>query len=147
MYNNVIMIGNITRDIELKQLPTGSLVANSAIATSHKYKTSSGEQKEEVCFLDFDMFGRTAEVAHQYLNKGSKVLLEGRLILNKWVGQDGSNRTKHILRVDNMKMLGSKQESNMLQVSHHQTNTPIQNISNNKNIEEIDPFGNEKCPF
>ena len=53
MYNKVIMIGNLTRDIELKYLPSGSAIANGAIATSHKYKTQSGEQKEEVCFIDY----------------------------------------------------------------------------------------------
>ena len=80
MYNKVVMIGNLTRDIELRYLPSGSAVAKSAIATSYKYKSASGEQKDEVCFLDFTIFGKTAEVANQYLKKGSKVLLTGRLV-------------------------------------------------------------------
>lgn len=108
MYNKVICIGFLSRDIELRYLPSGAGVAKSAIATSYKYKTSTGEQKEEVCFLDFNMFGKSAEVANQYLKKGSKVLLEGRLVLENWVAQDGSNRSKHSLRVDTMKMLESK---------------------------------------
>jgi single-strand DNA-binding protein len=105
------MIGNLTRDIELRYLPSGAAISKSAIATSYKYKTSSGEQKEEVCFLDFNIFGRTAEVANQYLHKGSKVLLEGRLVLEQWSAQDGTNRSKHSLRVDTMKMLDSKADS------------------------------------
>ncbi|QOG13077.1 single-stranded DNA-binding protein [Arcobacter sp. FWKO B] len=108
MYNKVVMIGNLTRDIELRYLPSGSAVAKSAIATSYKYKTQTGEQKDEVCFLDFNIFGRSAEIANQYLKKGSKVLLEGRLVLEQWTGTDGQNRTKHSLRVDTMKMLDSK---------------------------------------
>ena len=108
MYNKVVMIGNLTRDIELRYLPSGSAVGKSAIATSHKYKTQTGEQKDEVCFLDFNMFGRTAEIANQYLKKGSKVLLEGRLVLEQWTGTDGQNRTKHSLRVEELKMLDSK---------------------------------------
>lgn len=108
MYNKVVMIGNLTRDIELRYLPSGSAVAKSAIATSYKYKTQTGEQKDEVCFLDFNIFGRSAEIANQYLKKGSKVLLEGRLVLEQWTGTDGTNRTKHSLRVDTMKMLDSK---------------------------------------
>ena len=111
MYNKVIMVGNLTRDIELRYLPSGAAIAKSAIATSHKYKTQAGEQKDEVCFLDFNIFGRSAEVANQYLRKGSKVLLEGRLVLEQWTAGDGSNRSKHSLRVDTMKMMDSKSDS------------------------------------
>jgi len=102
------MVGNLTRDIELRYLPSGSAIAKSAIATSYKYKSTTGEQKEEVCFLDFNIFGRSAEVANQYLKKGSKVLLEGRLVFEQWTAQDGSTRSRHSLRVDTMKMLDSK---------------------------------------
>jgi len=111
MYNKVVMVGNLTRDIELRYMPNGSALAKSAIATSHKYKTNTGEQKEEVCFLDFNIFGRSAEVANQYLRKGSKVLLEGRLVFEQWTAQDGTNRSKHALRVDTMKMLDTKGDS------------------------------------
>jgi single-strand DNA-binding protein len=111
MYNKVVLVGNLTRDIELRYMPNGSALAKSAIATSHKYKSQTGEQKEEVCFLDFNIFGRSAEVANQYLRKGSKVLLEGRLVFEQWTAQDGTNRSKHALRVDTMKMLDSKADS------------------------------------
>ncbi len=111
MYNKVVMVGNLTRDIELRYLPSGAAIAKSAIATSFKYKTQTGEQKDEVCFLDFNMFGRSAEVANQYLKKGSKVLLEGRLVFEQWTAQDGTNRNRHSLRVDTMKMLDSKSDS------------------------------------
>lgn len=111
MYNKIVMVGNLTRDIELRYMPNGSALAKSAIATSHRYKTNTGEQKEEVCFLDFNIFGRSAEVANQYLRKGSKVLLEGRLVFEQWTAQDGSSRSKHALRVDTMKMLDTKGEA------------------------------------
>jgi len=111
MYNKVIMVGNLTRDIELRYLPSGAAIAKSAIATSYKFKSASGEQKDEVCFLDFNMFGRSAEVANQYLRKGSKVLLEGRLVFEQWTAQDGTNRNRHSLRVETMKMLDSKSDS------------------------------------
>ena len=111
MYNKVVMIGNLTRDIELRYLPSGSAVAKSAIATSYKYKSATGEQKDEVCFLDFTIFGKTGEVANQYLKKGSKVLLEGRLVFEQWTTQSGESRSRHILRVDEMKMLDSKSQS------------------------------------
>lgn len=111
MYNRVIMIGNLTRDIELRYLPSGAAIAKSAIATSFKYKTSTGEQKDEVCFLDFNVFGKSAEIINQYVRKGSKVLLEGRLIFEQWTAQDGTNRNRHSLRVESFKFLDSKSDS------------------------------------
>ena len=112
MYNKVIMIGNLTRDIELKYLPSGSAIANGAIATSHKYKMQSGEQKEEVCFIDFSVFGKQGEVLNQYVYKGSKVMLEGRLMFEQWSdNQSGAKRSKHTLRVENFKFLDSKSDS------------------------------------
>jgi single-strand DNA-binding protein len=105
------MIGNLTRDIELKYLPSGSAIAKSAIATSHKYKMQTGEQKEEVCFLDFTVFGKGAEILNQYVKKGSKVMLEGRLIFEQWQANDGTNRNRHTLRVEEFKFLDTKGDS------------------------------------
>jgi single-strand DNA-binding protein len=105
------MIGNLTRDIELKYLPSGAAVAKSAIATSYKYKSGDGQQKEEVCFLDFNVFGKAAEILNQYTRKGSKVMLEGRLVLEQWTANDGTNRNRHTLRVDEFKFLDSKADS------------------------------------
>ena len=142
MYNKVIMVGRLTRDIELRYLPSGAAIAKSSIASSHTYKTQSGEKKEEACFLDFNMFNRSAEIANQYLRKGSKVLLEGRLVLEQWTAQDGTNRSKHSLRVDNMTMLDSKSDSAALaQCSGNTTynrdnnnnNQPTQNNHNQNN--------------
>jgi len=115
MYNKVVMVGNLTRDIELRYLPSGAAVAKSAIATSYNYKTSTGEKKDEVCFLDFNIFNRSAEIANQYLRKGSKVLLEGRLVFEQWTAQDGTNRSRHSLRVDTMKMLDGKEDNQQRQ--------------------------------
>ena len=95
MFSKTILLGNLTRDIELRYLPSGSAVGKSAIATSYKYKTQSGEQKDEVWFLDITFFGRSAEIANQYLKKGSKVLVEGRLTFEQWTAQDGSARSRH----------------------------------------------------
>jgi len=110
MYNKVILIGNLTRDIEIQYLQgSNTPLAKGGVATSYKYKGNDGTQKEETCFLDFNIFGRVAEVANQYLHKGSKVMLEGRLVFDQWQdSQTGQNRSKHSLKVDNMKMLDSK---------------------------------------
>ena len=111
MYNKIILAGNLTRDIEIKYTQSGSAIGNTAIATSRKFKSATGEQKEEVLFIDLTFFGRTAEIANQYLRKGSKVLVDGRLKLDQWTAQDGSKRSKHSITVENLQMLGSKDEA------------------------------------
>ncbi len=107
MFNKVVLVGNLTRDIELRYASSGSAIANTAIATSRKF-TQNGERKEEVCFIDITFFGRSAEVANQYLRRGSKILVEGRLKFDQWVAQDGSKRSKHSVIVETMQMLDSK---------------------------------------
>ena len=107
MFNKIILVGNLTRDIELRYSQAGMGIANTAIATSHKF-TVNGEKKEEVCFVDITFFGRSAEVANQYLRKGSKILVEGRLKLDQWVDQSGQKRSKHSVTVATMQMLDSK---------------------------------------
>jgi len=111
MYNKIILAGNLTRDVEVRYTQSGSAIGNTAIATSRKFKSATGEQKEEVLFVDITFFGRTAEIANQYLRKGSKVLVDGRLKLDQWTAQDGSKRSKHSVTVENLQMLGSKGEN------------------------------------
>ena len=105
--NKVILVGNLTRDIQLRYSQSGGGIANTAIATSRKF-TSNGEKKEEVCFVDITFFGRSSEVANQYLRKGSKILVEGRLNFDQWVDQSGQKRSKHSVIVETMQMLDSK---------------------------------------
>ena len=109
MFNKVIMAGNLTRDIEIRYLPNGSAVSNTAIATSRKFTAQNGEKKEEVCFIDITFFGRSAEIANQYLKRGSKVLVEGRLSFDQWNDQQGQKRSKHSIVVEAMQMLDSKE--------------------------------------
>ena len=107
MFNKVILVGNLTRDIELRYSQSGMGIAKTAIATSRKF-TSNGEKKEEVCFVDITFFARSAEIANQYLRKGSKILVEGRLNFEQWVDQNGQKRSKHSVTVETMQMLDSK---------------------------------------
>ncbi len=110
MFNKIILVGNLTRDIELRYSQGGMGIAKTAIATSRKF-TSNGEKKEEVCFVDITFFGRSAEVANQYLRKGSKILVEGRLNFEQWVDQNGQKRSKHSVIVETMQMLDSRSDS------------------------------------
>jgi len=109
MFNKITLVGNLTRDIELLYSQGGMAIAKSAIATSRKF-TSNGEKKEEVCFVDVTFFGRSGEVANQYLRKGSKVLIDGRLNFEQWTDQNGQKRSKHSVTVETMQMLDSKQQ-------------------------------------
>jgi len=108
MYNKVILLGNLSKDIEIRYSQSGSAIANTAIATTRKFKGADGTQKEEVLFIDVTFFGRSAEVANQYLRKGSKVQLDGRLKLDQWTDKQGQKRSKHSVSVENLTMLDSK---------------------------------------
>ena len=108
MYNKVIMMGNLTRDVELRYLPSGSALATIGLASNRRYKKQDGSQGEEVCFVDVKLFGRSAEVANQYLRKGSKILIEGRLSFESWTDQSGAKKSKHTITAESMQMLDSK---------------------------------------
>lgn len=107
MYNKVILQGNLTKDNSLKYLPNGSLLVKNSIAVTEKYKTKDGQQKEETLFLDITIF-RGAEIFNQYTKKGSKVLVDGKLVLESWTAQDKTNRQKHSLKVESFTFLDSK---------------------------------------
>ena len=108
MFNKVILVGNLTRDIELRYSQGGMAIAKTGIATNRKFKKQNGEQMDETMFIDLTFFARSAEIANQYLRKGSKVLVEGRLMLEQWTDQNGQKRSKHSITVEEMKMLDSR---------------------------------------
>ena len=115
MFNKVILVGNLTREIDMRYAQSGTAIANAGIATNRKFKAQDGTQKEEICFVDITFFGRPAEVANQYLKRGSKVLVEGRLKLDQWQDQSGAKRSKHSVTVETMQMLGNKDSGNQPQ--------------------------------
>jgi len=125
MYNKIILAGNLTRDVEIRYTQGGSAIGSTAIATSRKFKSQTGEQKEEVLFVDLTFFGRTAEIANQYLRKGSKVLVDGRLKLDQWTAQDGTKRSKHSVTVENLQMLDTKGQSEQM-AQQGGYNAPVQ---------------------
>ncbi len=124
MYNKIILAGNLTRDIEIKYTQSGSAIGNTAIATSRKFKSATGEQKEEILFIDLTFFGRTAEIANQYLRKGSKVLVDGRLKLDQWTAQDGTKKSRHSVSVESLQMLGTKDEASPMGGNDNGHNAP-----------------------
>lgn len=123
MFNRVIMLGNLTRDCELRYLPNGGAVCTTGLATNRRFKKTDGSQGEEVCFIDITFFGRTAEIANQYLSRGKKVLIEGRLKLDQWTDQQGVKRSKHSITVETLQMIDARngQESGDMSGSYGDT--------------------------
>ena len=109
--NKVILLGRLVRDIDLCYTPSGAAIGKTAIAVTRKY-TLNGEKREETCFIDITFFGKQAEVSNQYLQKGSKLLVEGRLKFDQWQDSNGQNRSKHSVAVEVMEMLGDAKQNN-----------------------------------
>jgi single-strand DNA-binding protein len=121
MYNKVILIGNLSRDVELKYTPNGTGVAKFGLATNRTYiDASTKEKKQEVMFIDITMFGRSAETANQWLSKGKKVLIEGRLVLDQWTDNNGQKRSKHSVVAEKMQFMDNKNENNGNQQNNNQ---------------------------
>jgi single-strand DNA-binding protein len=109
--NKVILIGNVTRDPEVKYTPKGTAVAEVGLAVNRTWKDDGGQKKEEVTFIDVDLWGRTAEIAGEYLRKGASVYFEGRLKLESWEDKtSGQKRSKLKVVGEVMQFLGGKAE-------------------------------------
>jgi len=106
-YNKVILMGNLTRDPELTYLPQSNTPSvEIGLAVNRRFRRQDGEQGEEVLFVDCRMYGRRAEVLNQYVRKGQPLFVEGRLKLDQWKAQDGSNRSKLRVIIENFEFMG-----------------------------------------
>lgn len=106
-FNQVTLLGNLTRDPELKYTPSGKCIAEFGLAVNRKYTTESGEKKEETTFVDITFFAKTAEVVGKYLRKGDPVLLTGRLKLDQWEDKNGGGKRSKLSVVgDSMQLIG-----------------------------------------
>jgi single-strand DNA-binding protein len=105
--NKVLLIGNLTKDPELRYTPGGTAVANLRMATNRTYKDKAGEMKQEACFLTVVAWDKQAEVCNQYLHKGSPLFVEGRLQSRTWDGPDGKKRSVIEVRAERIQFLGS----------------------------------------
>lgn len=110
-FNKVILLGNLTRDPEVRYTPKGSAVCDLGLAVNRNYSTENGEKREEVTFVDVVLWARLAEIAGEYLKKGRPVLIEGRLQLDSWDDkQSGQKRTKLRVVGETMQLLGGRQD-------------------------------------
>lgn len=106
-FNRVILVGNLTRDPELRYIPSGTAVTDIGLAVNDRRKNAQGEWVEETTFIDVTLWARTAEVASEYLSKGSSVLIEGRLKLDTWE-KEGKKQSKLRVVGEKMQMLSGK---------------------------------------
>ena len=110
-YNRVILMGNLTRDPEVKFLPSGTSVANFGLAMNERWTDrETGEQKENPCFVDIEAWGRQAEIASEYLQKGSPVFIDGSLKFESWEADDGTKRSRLRVRVFRIQLIGGRRD-------------------------------------
>jgi single-strand DNA-binding protein len=107
--NRVFLMGNLTRDVQLKHTANNTAIANFGIAVNRRYRNSNGENQEETTFVDCEAWARTAETMAKYLTKGRPVFVEGRLRLNEWQDRDGNKRSKLLVVVDTFTFVDSRQ--------------------------------------
>ena len=107
-FNRVILVGNLTRDPQLRYLPSNTAVCEFGLAVNRRYRDRDGNQKEEVCFVDVSAWGRQGETINQYMTKGRSILIEGRLKFDTWTGQDGQRRSKLSVVAENFQFIGAR---------------------------------------
>jgi single-strand DNA-binding protein len=109
-FNRVILMGNLTRDPQLKYLPSQMAVAEFGLAMNRRYRTANGEDREEVTFVDCSAFGKTGELINQYFTKGRPIFIEGRLKYDQWEDkQGGGKRSRLTVVVDNFQFVGPRE--------------------------------------
>ena len=111
-FNKVMLMGNLTRDPQMKYLPSQTAVCEFGLASNRKFKTASGEDREEVLFVDCTAFGRTGEVINQYCQKGKPIFIEGRLKYDSWEDKNGGGkRNKLTVVVDTFQFIGGRDDA------------------------------------
>lgn len=131
--NKVILIGNLTKNIDLKYLTTGVAVGESSMAINQVYKKQDGTKVQDTCFIDIVMYGRSAEISNEYLKKGSKLCIEGKLNFQQWSDQYGNKRSKHIVSVEKVEFLDTKSDDNVQQTPQDTNMQQNQTLTNQQN--------------
>ena len=109
-YNKVILMGNLTRDPEVKFLPSGTAVANFGLAMNESYTDQQGERKDTTCFVDIEAWGRQAEIVGEYFTKGKPILIEGSLKYDAWEAEDGTKRNRLKVRLYRFQFVGGRRD-------------------------------------
>ena len=133
--NKVFLIGNLTRDPELRYIPSGTAVASFGLATNRTYKSSSGEKKQETCFVRVVVWGRTAEICGEYLSKGSPVFVEGRLQYRAWDSPNGEKRNTLEVKAERIQFIGKTEKAGTAQAEQGAAEE-VENINLDSEITE-----------
>ena len=147
--NKVTLAGRITRDIELRYLPSGAAVAAFGLAINRCWKNAQGEQQEEVTFVDLEAFGKPAETMNQYLRKGSGIFIEGRLKLDQWEDKDGNKRQKMKVVVESFQFIDGKpvEQGQNQQQGRPPQREPARATKDNQPEPQFEPVGEDDIPF
>ncbi len=140
-FNKALLMGNLTRDPQLKFLPSQAAVVEFGIAVNRKYKTANGESREEVTFVDVAFFGKVAEVINQYFKKGDSIFIEGRLKYDSWEDKQGGKRQKISVVGENFQFVGGKREG-----GEQESRPPARNLRKEVagRAPAEQPFGDER---
>ncbi len=147
--NKVLLIGNLTRDPELRYVPSGSAVVNFSIAVNRVYTTQAGERKEDVCFVRIVAWSRLAEICGEYLSKGSSVFIEGRLQSRTWETDEGQKRTTFEVVADNIQFLPKNRAANTENFDGGTGDSGTDTIEEKPAVEETgsEEVSEEEVPF
>lgn len=144
-YNRVIIMGNLTRDPEVRQLQSGATVCRLNIASNRQYKDrQTGTVAQEVCFVDIDVWGPQAESCKQYLQKGRAILVEGRLKLDSWKDSEGQNRSKHSIVANTIQFLFGADQAQQATEAEEETSS-ARPAARSKKLDQ--PAFDEELPF
>jgi len=148
MLMNVNGVVRLTKDVDLRYTGAGTAIASISVASSEKFKDASGEQKENTCFVEVSAFGKLAEICNQYLSKGSRIYIQGKLGLDQWTAQDGTKRSRHKITLSSMEMLDTKAQT---APAYRESNAqqPNQNVENGY-AQQVPPeidINDDEIPF
>ena len=123
-FNKVILAGNLTRDPQLSYTPSQTAVCEFGMAVNRRYKGADGQQRDDVCFVDCQAWGKTGEIINQYMTKGRPLLVEGRLTYESWENKDGQKRSRLRVTVENFQFLGGQKDDGSQERRPANTNRP-----------------------
>ena len=155
--NKVLLIGNLTRDPEVRMLPSGRSVCKFGLAMNRNFKDAEGNRREETTFVDVESFGPRGEALARFFTKGKPIFVEGRLKLDQWESQTGEKRSRLLVELDNWEFVGSRQDSydnqppqqsqDVPQEQSVPTQEPADSIPEGEPQASGDPDLNEDVPF
>ena len=129
-FNKVILVGNLTRDPELRVTSTGLSICKLGLAVNRSYTTKDGESKDETTYVDVDAFGKQAEILGKYMQKGRPLMVEGRLKLDQWESNDGQKRSKLGVVLESFQFLGGREDNSSANLSTSDSDNQVNSNTN-----------------